>query len=393
MILYGGGVSGFPALTKCLEPEIPASVRDDYARLTAFHMRGQVRLIFCGFIAAVPVLLYGASPGAGVLITRGVPAMILVTALVGLVILRRPIDWEAPSLEARRLARRIWQLCVIISALASLWSLASWGSAPPETRLYYPAILTLGALTLGYCLSSVRMVGISTLMVTLVPASLALALSGHRMDLVLAACMLIAACFQIVMMGTHQRLLLGLVEERHRSSALARRDSLTGLANRRALLEQFALWSGQETTLRLMVIDIDRFKAINDSYGHDMGDDVLRAFAELLRLHARGTICAARLGGEEFALLAPASALDPALALQLLDEIRGAYMPHGEGITASIGVAAAKATGPADWTALYRKADRALYAAKTEGRNRVNTVETSTAGSAEPLLPNEQRCA
>ena len=122
--------------------------------------------------------------------------------------------------------------------------------------------------------------------------------------------------------------------------------------------------------LGLEVIDIDRFKEINDRHGHDVGDDVLRAFAQLLRIHARGEICAARLGGEEFALLAPVEALDTAIALQLLVEIRGAYMPHGEAVTASIGVAEGSASELADWTVLYGQADRALYRAKNEGRNR-----------------------
>lgn len=366
-------------------------MRDDFARLTAYQMRDQARLIFSGFIFSLPMVVYGASPGAGVLVAYGLPLAILLISLLALMVLRKPIDWTATSsAEARRTTRRIWQLCVVVSALGSWWCLASWATAPPEIRLYYPAIMSLGALTLGYCLSAVRAVGVSTLLVTLVPAAAALGSTGQPMDGVLAIGMLIAAGFQVVMMGKHRQLLLRLVEERHRSSELARCDPLTGLANRRALLEQFSCWARGDAAIRLMVIDIDRFKEINDRFGHDMGDDVLRAFSELLRLHARGSICAARLGGEEFALLAPASLLDPALALQLLGEIRGAYMPHGEGITASIGVAEAKVSDPADWTALYRKADRALYAAKEDGRNRVITVEP---GEREDPEAAKARCA
>ena len=164
-------------------------------------------------------------------------------------------------------------------------------------------------------------------------------------------------------------------------------DPLSGLRNRRGFEvhgEQMiadAIHGHQPLTL--VTVDIDRFKNINDRFGHDMGDDVLRAFAELLAIHARGEICAARLGGEEFALLASADTLDPAIALQVLGEIRGAYMPHGEQITASIGVADAVVTGPEDWTALYGEADRALYRAKNEGRNRVMSFDAEAASSAQ----------
>ena len=131
-----------------------------------------------------------------------------------------------------------------------------------------------------------------------------------------------------------------------------------------------------------MVVDIERLKNIRERCGKGMGDDVVGAFADLLAIHAGGEICAARLGGEEFALLASADTLDPAIALQVLGEIRGAYMPHGEQITASIGVADAVVAGPEDWTALYGEADRALYRAKNEGRNRVMSFDAEAPSCA-----------
>ena len=356
-------------------PDVPAHLREDFTLLTADHMRGQARLLFVGFILSLPMVVYGASAGAGALVAYGLPLIILLLSATGLVLLSRPRA-EGDFGDARRIIDTVWKLCLLTAAVGSIWCIASWASAPLETRIYYPAIMSIGGLVLGYCLMAERSVGMTVVVVTMGPTIAVLASTGMVMDLVLAIAMAIGVGFQLTMMVRHQRLLLSLVEERHRSAELARRDPLTGLANRRALIERFEAFAERSGAVRLMVVDIDRFKTINDRFGHDMGDRVLRTLATLLASHARGEICAARLGGEEFGLLGSAEALDPAIALQLLREIGCARMPHGETITVSIGVADAVVSSPEDWNPLYAQADRALYRAKNDGRNRVMTHQS-----------------
>ena len=153
---------------------------------------------------------------------------------------------------------------------------------------------------------------------------------------------------------------------------LARRDPLTGLANRRALLECFERFAARSTAVRLMVVDIDRFKTINDRFGHDVGDAVLQAIAHLLRTHARGEICAARLGGEEFAVyLLGAGATG---AVNAAERIRAALednKTYYEGniirVTASLG--GALFPQKASYSTIFQGADFALYRAKRSGRN------------------------
>ena len=378
-------------LTSLLGPDIPVHLREDFTMLTAEHMQGQARLLFIGFLLSLPMVVYGASPGAGPLVAYGLPLVVFALCVAALIALWRPLDPSAGGEEARRIIDRVWQLCLATAAVGSVWCIASWASAPVEVRLYYPAIMSLGALILGYCLMAVRSVGMSVLVVTLGPVAAVLAQTGERMDQVLAMSILIAMGFQLVMMIRHQRLLVSLVEERYRSAQLAGRDPLTGLANRRALMEHFGEFSARSSAVRLMVVDIDRFKTINDRYGHTMGDQVLQALAILLRSHARGEICAARLGGEEFALLGSVEALDPAIALQLLREISGAEMPHAEHITASIGVADAVVSSLDDWNPLYAQADRALYCAKNEGRNRVMTHLPAPLAESKPAMLQARR--
>ena len=154
----------------------------------------------------------------------------------------------------------------------------------------------------------------------------------------------------------------------------ARRDPLTGLPNRRALEESYATAAAGGEALCLAVCDIDSFKAFNDSFGHLIGDRVLKAIADVLADHCAGHLVA-RFGGEEFAVLFSALSLDESLAL--LDNarctvaakryrLRETNAPLGE-ITFSAGVTAA---GPGEsLVELFARADRLLYAAKADGRN------------------------
>lgn len=158
---------------------------------------------------------------------------------------------------------------------------------------------------------------------------------------------------------------------------LADTDPLTGLLNRRAFLDQAI---GRPGMQQLLLIDIDHFKAVNETLGHDGGDEVLRVFARVMRQVAPEGGLVARLGGEEFALLSPpGSEIDPD---GLLARLRAARMPFDLDVTASIGVCRGGIAREGDWKSLYRAADRALFDAKAAGRDRVRRSETLLAEAA-----------
>ncbi|MDJ0278639.1 diguanylate cyclase [Sphingomonas sp. 2R-10] len=149
------------------------------------------------------------------------------------------------------------------------------------------------------------------------------------------------------------------------SRELADTDPLTGLLNRRAFLARAIPADGPRT---LMLFDIDHFKQVNDTIGHDGGDEVLRLFARTLRYHARTGVLVARMGGEEFALLGEEDAMpDPEL---MLASVRGERLPFDLRITSSIGICHGPLADENDWKRLYRLADQALFQAKTAGRDR-----------------------
>lgn len=145
---------------------------------------------------------------------------------------------------------------------------------------------------------------------------------------------------------------------------MADTDPLTGLFNRRAFLNHAIGRAGEQ---QLLVADLDHFKYVNETLGHDGGDDVLRLFAQILRDVAPADALVARIGGEEFAILAPAdAALDPET---LLAGLRAARMPFDLRVTASIGICRGPIATEMDWKSLYRGADSALFAAKSAGRD------------------------
>ena len=156
----------------------------------------------------------------------------------------------------------------------------------------------------------------------------------------------------------------------------ARSDPLTGLPNRRAFEERLAELEQSETPLSLAICDIDHFKRVNDTYGHAVGDRVIRAVAQTLQDNCQGHMVA-RIGGEEFVVLFPG--LEPDAAGEILDlardvlgaryfKLRETDQPLGR-VTFSGGVA--RAHHP-DGTPALQRADALLYAAKNGGRNQVH---------------------
>jgi diguanylate cyclase (GGDEF)-like protein len=160
-------------------------------------------------------------------------------------------------------------------------------------------------------------------------------------------------------------------------SLLSRTDPLTALANTLAFEERFqqeiARGARYDEPLSLLLADVDRLKVINDRDGHRAGNRALKAVGEALRTGGRATDLTARVGGDEFALLAPRTTRPAAAALA--ERVRALVAGYGDGLTVSIGVATMATAGAMDLQGLWDAADRALYEAKRRGRNRVVVAE------------------
>lgn len=159
-----------------------------------------------------------------------------------------------------------------------------------------------------------------------------------------------------------------------RFEELAKTDSLTGLRNRVGirdiLYSGMVGWRDKKLPFSFVIIDLDKFKDINDTYGHDAGDAVLKDVARLMSDNVRQADALARWGGEEFVLVCPGTNLEQ--ATQIAEKLRAALESQlkcqGKPVTASFGVAT---MSEVNMDQLFKKADKALYQAKQLGRNRV----------------------
>ena len=244
-----------------------------------------------------------------------------------------------------------------------------------DTALCWPAITILVLTGMSY--------------ISWIPFSLTVpvetlneALTSAWVPVVALATMLmrIALAFIVLSMAKERE------EKEQRREALT--DSLTGLPNRRALFEAADAVAARRvlggTPVSVLIFDLDRFKDTNDSYGHELGDAVLKIFATIVQRDLKVNAIVARLGGEEFAAILPGSGAEMAVAAA--ERVRLAFARAGAfvgglavGATVSVGVAS-DTDADAELSGLFRRADAALYVAKRGGRDQVAFLEADEGG-------------
>jgi two-component system, cell cycle response regulator len=191
-----------------------------------------------------------------------------------------------------------------------------------------------------------------------------------------------------------------LLETNKRLELLSITDGLTKLHNHRYFQDELARAFEEsqryQRPLSLAMIDIDFFKKFNDTYGHAVGDDVLKRAAELYRHSVRSTDLVARYGGEEFAVMMPETALDDAIAFaeKIRNMIETTPLETQAGslnVTVSLGVASVPHSRIRSAKELIVAADKALYRAKRNGRNQVQAERRRDALARAPRVPTEEQ--
>ena len=300
------------------------------------------------------------------------------------------LDWfRCPNSERTpdRWERRYWVTLVLS---AGIWGAGALALMPPDDRLSQALVMLFTvemSVSAVSCYSAYRYMTLVSIGLVLLPCTLWLLFQPTSMQVGIGIAVLVFSTF----VASATRKLSDALEKAFRltrqmerahniSTRAAQTDELTGLMNRRAFFEHAQLLYAQcrhnQQPLCVLMMDMDHFKQINDTYGHQAGDQVLRQIGGVISASFRKADVYGRLGGEEFAVLLPNTSLDTArtIAEDLIKAIAGLAAEPVKGLSASLGVAFTHAVDE-DLHGLMNSADKALYRAKALGRNQVAVAE------------------
>ncbi len=365
----------------------PAQTDQDVDRLVRAE---QVEVIYRQAIPAMLISIAVASLLSAILwdVTPRTKLIAWLAAIIVVALVRAGIVFFYWRTSPRGLGVLAWERPFILSLMvsAAVWGIGGWLLLPADSTLHQAVVyfFLMGMTGGSAALYSAHFFGVAfTILIILVPATVALFAERALIPVGLAAggCIYVLSTLRSAKLFAFFRrrsaqLAHELSHAHAKAEELARTDELTGLHNRRSFLELGRLVLDQagrfEHSVSLVMLDVDYFKRINDTHGHAAGDAALQHVARFLQENLRSADICGRLGGEEFAVLLPATSADDALAVaEKLRELLAASPVAFQGmefqVTASFGVAAT----PGQVEELLQRADAALYRAKHEGRNRV----------------------
>lgn len=315
---------------------------------------------------------------------------LVVLAVTSLLRVKLFMDWfRCPNSE--RTPDR-WELRYFITLMlsAGTWGAGAFALMPTDDRLSQALIMLFAvgmSVSAVSCYSAYRYMTLVSMGLVLMPCTFWLLFQPSSMQVGVALAVLVFSSF--VVSATRKfsdalekafRLTRQMEQAHTISTRAAQTDELTGLMNRRAFFEHGHLLYAQcrhnQQPLCALMMDMDHFKNINDTYGHQAGDQVLRQIGGVISASFRQADVYGRLGGEEFAVLLPNTSLETArdIAEQLIKAISGLVSEPVQGLSASLGVASTH-TQDQDLHGLMNTADKALYRAKALGRNQVAVAE------------------
>ncbi|VVP14382.1 sensor domain-containing diguanylate cyclase [Pseudomonas fluorescens] len=374
---------GRPGFRHDQEAFITAQVRGDRLR-QLFHQ--SVSAVFGSYFAAIMLcglcweridhrLMFG---WIGLL-----TASSLLRVLMFIAYFRCPESERTPE----RWEQTYW---VTLMLSAGIWGAGALAIMPANDLLAQALVLLFAvgmSVSAVSCYSSYRYMTLASIGLVLLPCTLWLLFQPTALQLGMALAVLVFASLAVSAtrklseaLETAFRLTREMEHAHRISTHAAQTDELTGLKNRRAFFERaqqlFNDCQYKRLPLCVVMLDMDHFKHINDTYGHQVGDQVLRQMGVVINGCFRETDIFGRLGGEEFAILLPDTSIEVAvnLAEQLIQAIGGLMSSPVHRISASLGVASMEFHDN-DLQSLMNNADKALYRAKARGRNQVAVSE------------------
>ncbi|PZR16767.1 MAG: hypothetical protein DI536_06335 [Archangium gephyra] len=303
------------------------------------------------------------------------------TAVLAVVSITRIVQWrsrdDAASVDAARAAPRVEAATWLLAAvMASTSAFAVWATATRliSSAVLVPISLTFGSLCLAHAMSAIPKASAMAALVGIVPPGISMLWFGDGFTRLIAISALSVSALQVIFLRRNYASVVELLQLQKRMTDIASFDSLTGLFSRRALLDEVHARIEKNEPFVIALIDLDGFKAVNDSRGHAMGDALLRAVSQ--RFMACGD-AVGRLGGDEFVVVLDDVRDEAAVGPRLEKIHQAAQTPVVVGgatlnVSASVGYALfprdARESGQ-----LMRVADEAMYAAKRRGKLRTTS--------------------
>jgi diguanylate cyclase (GGDEF)-like protein len=276
-------------------------------------------------------------------------------------------DARVELAQAQRWLSSVQLLLAVVMGVTSAF--AAWTTVSKffSSVLLVPISLTFGALCLSHAMGSLPRAAVSSVF-GIVPPAIALIIFGEGQIKLIGVSALSVVLLQIVFLRSGYAALIELLRLQKRLAELASYDSLTGLLSRRALLHAVQERVTKDAAFTLALVDLDGFKAVNDTHGHAMGDALLRAVSQ--RFMKCGD-AVGRLGGDEFVLLIDGVDEPEASMEKILEAARQPVEADGATlhVSASVGYATFPLDGK-DTGTLMRVADEAMYSAKNSGKAR-----------------------
>lgn len=375
-----GRPPAFERIRHAIRPPIPDAIRDTLALRQSERLHAFLPLL-CLLVAANAVAMAYAVQGDLPWWQQAAPPAILIGTCLAVLALSRIFARPDTADAARRQHRRATWLAGALGLVAGFWCVNAFS----ETEQYYcmtaPVFIGIAAIISASCLLSVPRAAIAAMACTLAPIIVKLSTYDYSSLRAMAVMLTLVTIMQAGVVLSKFRETVATLALETRLARLAEADALTGLDNRLAFETTLQAQLDRAAPVIVALGDLDGFKPVNDTHGHQAGDAVLIEIARRLTVLAPSALSVARLGGDEFALLyagdgianarAEIAALMPALALPIAH--------NGE--TLSVGCSLGAAASPEDGTgigALLHTADMRLYDAKArghvEGRRRERTA-------------------
>ncbi len=364
--------AGWAALTRRVDPPVPLAIRDALMRAQFDSVRRQVpMLLFVALLNTAIIMAVCAYDGMP-FERYGWMSLLIFYCLIRLLVWSRVLKKHVDPARIPRLLKMNVGMSMLLISILGIDAAVTFLNGMFNAKLLIPVSLSFGAMSIAHCLYSLRPAAVAVLIMGLFPSSLAMLFAGDFEAKMLGLSTISVGILMIRFVSEQYSQLVGSLLLQYENRQMALTDPLTGIANRRAMMDELDAEAMAGQNFGVALLDLDDFKQVNDSLGHYAGDAMLQAVGQRLVAAALPSDSVGRLGGDEFMVIFrgisddnDVSARSTAMMAALCSptEIDGHIVP----IVASLGYA--RSTGEElPTTTLLRQADKALYSAKRQRR-------------------------